>query len=223
MQYPQRNITYFTFTLLASFSSLFWFYSTLLLWEVSPLSSTPESPLWIWMNSSWFCENKLFILWCRSVVNGTHSWLLFAQTCTHNTHVHAWVCVCLCMWSVFMCMCLLHSVCRCKPANSAWPSKYYASKHIQDSSIINNCFDSADGIYSGPQTYIMHNAVVWKCSRTSLSLLIKDMCFSCSAQWQTAGSFYTQIIYRHINNVWSVTPLLRHAWPPDTLCATATA
>lgn len=48
----------------------------------------------------------------------------------------------------------------------------------------------------------MHNTAVWK----SLSFLIREMRFSCSAQWQTAGSFNAQTIYRHINNVLLVTP-----------------
>lgn len=176
-------------------------------------------PLINWQNSCWFWENKQSNLWQTSTENWIHSWTLFVSihTCTYNMCVRARVCVCLHMSSVCMCECLLHSVCLGKAVTSAWPCMYYASKHIQESSIINNCFDSGDGIYLGPQTYIMHNAAVWKCSRTSFSFLIKEMCFSCSTQWQTASSFYTEIIYRHINNVSPVTPPSCHTWSPEQL------
>lgn len=115
------------------------------------------------------CLDKADFFLCNAVVDGTafdtesflrlNTWTLnkqivhslvgpylylHTQTCTYNMYVHAWVSICLSVSSLHV---WVPALCLGKPDKCAWLCMRYASKHIQESSIINYSFDSADGIY----------------------------------------------------------------------------
>ncbi len=137
---------------------------------------------------------------------------LYLHTLTYSTCVHAWVCVRLPMLSVSACVSARLSQC---VSASQWIvhdpvciMPVNISKRVQSSIIASTV--RMEYIYNLRPTLCttqQHGSV----QGISLSFLTKEMCFSCSAQLQTDVSFYTQIIYRHINNVLPVTPVLLYA------------